>query len=145
MSNELNPAILGQKVSDEMTNANLLFDFHGNQSDIEEALVEVETTAHKRGYLSKDYFVTTARAFAIPRITEEFEETSSWGMERLSFRGNLVTYSMVKVGHFIGGNAIRAVCLTFDDAVLLPTFDRVRPRDQLHVPVFAVSEIDVMN
>jgi hypothetical protein len=141
---EYSPVTLGQRISEEMYDARLVEEFETNQSDIVEALAIAERLADQHGYLSQDYFIRTARAFAIPRIIEAEEDTSSWGMEGLVFKGNLVTYSMVKVGRLIGGNAIRSVCLAFEDVTMLPGFDKIRPSDRLHVPVYAVSEIDRM-
>jgi hypothetical protein len=61
---------------------------------------------------------------------------------QLHFEGTFVTYSTVRIGRLIGRGAIRSLCLTFDKVTLLPYFDEI-PEDQLlHVPAYAVFDID---
>ncbi len=61
---------------------------------------------------------------------------------RLSFEGTFACYSKLLIGKIVGGTSVRALCLTFHEAILLPFFDHLPERHLLYVPVQAVEYID---
>jgi hypothetical protein len=60
----------------------------------------------------------------------------------LSFEGRFKCYSKVMIGRIIGAGSVRAFCLTFDDVLMLPGFDRLPDDRLLHVPILAVDVMD---
>jgi hypothetical protein len=59
----------------------------------------------------------------------------------LSSEGTFISYSRVVIGRIVGANAVRALCLSFDNVTLLPFFDSLRDDHLLHVPALAVSSM----
>lgn len=109
----------------------------------ERTLAELDYGASQLGFLDTQYFVDTNSAFELPAGFDANRPLNivKYG-EGLSFEGTFVTYSKVHIGRLVGGSAVRALCLAFDDVLMLPYFDRVDKSKLLHVPVLAVESIN---
>jgi hypothetical protein len=95
------------------------------------------------GMLGRQYFVSAHRSLSIPVRFDANAPVSSFDFnEGLEFSGQLITFSTVRIGRNLGGNAVRALCLTFDNVTLLPYFDHLPEDRLLHTPAFAIREID---
>jgi hypothetical protein len=111
----------------------------------ERALEELELGAEMLGFLNQEYFVQAHRGMIMPADFVSSERFTFKNLAGVTLEGKLVTYSKVHIGRIIGAGAVRAFCLAFESATLLPYFDTV-PEDRLvHVPVLAVSSIEQTN
>jgi hypothetical protein len=139
-----NPGEFGRYFAEEFMTSGILDEFHGDESGVVTRLKEVDEMAENLDYYGNDYFVESNRALSIPSLIVKDDEDVSYIRfdNKLTFEGKLITYSSVKIGKIIGGNAVRAFCLTFDDVTLLPYFDSLPDGHLLHVPAYAVEEID---
>lgn len=91
--------------------------------------------------LEGTYFVKTGRALSIPATFEAGQSVRLGDFNDLTFEASFKTYSIVQVGRLVGQHTIRALCATFDKALLLPYFERTVEDHLLHVPVLAVESI----
>lgn len=136
-----NPAEIALPVAEELTMNGHLNEFASNSYE-ERKLAELERIAMDLNMIDQSYFVNSGRSFLIPVSFDADDDIETVQFENLSFEGEFVTYSTVRIGRLIGRGAIRSLCLTFDHVTLLPYFDHI-PSDQLlHVPAFAVFDID---
>ncbi len=112
------------------------------RSDAERSVLRtLDSMADDLGLDSKDYQVAAGRAWSIPksfRIDEEVPIGNHYGVE---FLGTFCSHAIVKINGLCGREDIRALCLTFDDVVMLPELDRVPTNRAVHVPVLAVNDI----
>lgn len=138
------PSEFGRAFAEEFVVSGALDGFDGNNREIDRRLVEIDERAQSLRFLNEPYLVTSRLALSIPVSIDADEQTVSHIRfdEGLMFKGDLVTHSAVKVGRFIGGNAIRALCLTFDNITLLPFFDSIPDDHLLYVPAFSIQDID---
>lgn len=107
-----------------------------------QAIVELEYAAENLGFIGANYFVESDRALIIPASYDASQDVTYTNFYGLSFEGTFATYSKVHIGRVIGGQSVRAVCLAFSDALLLPFFDRLEKTDILYVPVLAVAGME---
>jgi hypothetical protein len=136
------PAEFGQHFAEEFFFSGVLDEFDGDQRGIDRRLVEIDRMADSLAFLGQAYFVESGRALSVPvSINPGNGAVSHWQFEGLTFRGDLETFSAVKIGRLIGGNAIRAFCLTFNNVTLLPGFDHLPDDHLLHVPAYAVRDM----
>lgn len=105
-------------------------------------LVELEQQATDLEMVDKPYFVHSGRSFLLPVTFDADEDIETVQFPQLTFEGKFVTYSTVRIGRLAGRQAIRSLCLTFDKVTLLPYFDSIPDDQLLHVPAFAVFDID---
>ena len=105
-------------------------------------LSQLEETAVQQGMLDVPYYVESGRSLLAPATFEADETLSVYYFDDLHFRGELKTYSTVRLGRLLGGQTMRALCLTFDNVTLFPGFDSIPEADLLHVPVLAVRDMD---
>ncbi len=112
----------------------------------EKVLDDLVFAAGVLGFFESEYLVEAHVAFAISRSIKPDDEgnASYFRFDGLTFGGNLHTYSRVHIGRLVGSGAVRALCLTFDQAFMLPGLDKLAEEDLLHVPVLAVASIDQM-
>lgn len=104
------------------------------------ALAELEAGAEMLGFLHQRYFVEANRGMIFPQTLEREAQVSYTSLpDGVTFEGTLFTYSKVHIGQIIGRGAVRALCLTFEDVILLPYFDKIDDDKLLHVPVLAVN------
>ncbi len=136
------PAEFGQHFAEEFFFSGALDEFDGDQRGIDQRLVEIDRMADSFAFLGHAYFVQSGRALSVPVSIDPREGlVAHWQFEKLSFKGDLETFSAVKIGRLVGGNAIRAFCLTFNNVTLLPGFDQIPDDHLLHVPAYAVRDI----
>lgn len=88
------------------------------------------------------YFVEASRALSIPTSFEADESVNLFDYYGLSFEAPFTTFSIVHVGRIVGFNSVRALCVAFDKALLLPYFDHIPDDHLLHVPVLAVESME---
>lgn len=88
------------------------------------------------------YFVETNQALSIPASFERDKTVTLSDIPGLSFEGPFTTFSIIRIGRIIGGYPVRSLCLAFEDAVLLPYFDKLPDGHLLHVPVPAIESIE---
>lgn len=108
----------------------------------ERLLAELDHAAEELGFTDSSYFVESGRALIVPASFDADRPVAYTSLFGLSFEGSFATYSKVHIGRLIGGESIRAVCLTFGEAILLPFFDPLEEGDLLHVPVLAVDSME---
>jgi hypothetical protein len=139
------PAELALPLAQELVMKNHFEGFQPASSYERTELDALEAKAAVAGMLGKRYLVSSYRSISVPANFEENAPVPTYDFnEGLDFSGHLVTFSTVRIGRNLGGNAVRALCLTFDNVTLLPYFDRI-PNDRLlHTPAFAVREIDTL-
>lgn len=105
-------------------------------------LASLEYGAEELGFLRRNYFVEAHRGVILPADCVSGERLTFINLMGVTLEGRFLTYSKVHIGRLAGGNAVRAVCMAFESATLLPFFDTV-PDDQLvHVPVLSVAAIE---
>ncbi len=101
------------------------------------SLDEISTIAQTEG----SYFVETGRALSIPASFDAAEPVELINFFDLTFEGPFTSFSIVHVGKIVGAFSVRALCLAFEEATLLPYFDSIPSDHLLHVPVLAVESI----
>jgi hypothetical protein len=130
-----NPNEIAIQYATELSRAD--FEHTPNDAKVLEQLEEISTHL---GFLGSRYFVEGTRSFVIPVDTDE-PEVNYASYYGTTFEGVLVSYSRVTIGKIIGHNSVSALCLAFDNAFLLPTFEHTHPAELLHVPAFAINSI----
>jgi hypothetical protein len=104
-------------------------------------LAELEHGAQQLGFMNQTYFVEAGRSVVLPSTLETGKSVKYVDIFGLTFEGKFAAYAKVHIGKIIGGQTVRAVCLMFDEATLLPYLDTL-PEDQLlYVPALAVNSI----
>lgn len=136
-----NPAELAIPVAEDLAMHGHLEEFENNDYEMR-SIVELEKKAIDLNMINKPYFVTSGRSFLLPVSFEAAEDIEAVQFPQLNFEGTFVTYSTVRIGRMIGKGAIRSLCLTFDKVTLLPYFDGIPDDQLLHVPAYAVFDID---
>lgn len=86
------------------------------------------------------YFVQTGRGISIPAAFDADEEVRVWDMNCLTFEGQFATHSLIQIGR-LNDLRVRALCLSFSEALLLPYFDEIPDEHILHVPVLAIDDM----
>ncbi len=132
-----NPFELGKSYLGKLGNIN---NFDTNPVE-EKVLIELDDICTKAEINDQKYFTSATKAFAIPLSFPSSEKVSYHEFQRLDFEAVFVTYSIIKIGQFVGGSAVRALCVTFNDALLSPYFDYLDNDHLLHVPVLAISNM----
>ena len=132
----INPVELASKRAE--LEPSLSFDVMANDL---QTLAELDSAASDLGFIDQTYFVESYRGFIVPGSFEATELVTYTSIYCLQFEAQFRCYSKVHIGRIIGGNAVRAICLTFTTALLLPSFEHTEDSELLHVPVLAVSEI----
>lgn len=112
-------------------------------SDLDHRLLaELDIGAESLGFLNNDYFVESGRAMILPASFQADETVLYTSFFGLSFEGRFASYAKVHIGRIIGGSAVRAVCMAFSEATLLPYFDNIHRDEMLYVPVMAVNSME---
>lgn len=106
----------------------------------EQVLVKLEKISEQLGF-HRRYFVETNRALAIPISYDRDQPVTYTNFgEGLTFSGSLVTFAAVKIGRLaIAETSVRALCLTFDSALLLPYFETLEEDRLLYTPAYAIT------
>lgn len=108
----------------------------------QQLLAELDHGAEELGFLGQSYFVEATRALVVPATFQADQPVTYHSFFGLSFEGTFATYGKVHIGQLIGAGAVRAICLAFPKATLLPYFDDLDPQDILYVPALAVASIE---
>ena len=135
----LDPASLAERAAQRVFYQPDDFERH---PDDEEILGQLDKAATDLDLIDRSFWVETTRGISLPVDFESDEEVRMIDFYKLSFEGLFACYSKVKVGRIIGGNSVRALCLTFYEATLLPYMEHLPERHLLYVPVHAVDYID---
>lgn len=125
--------------------ADLMIGGHLDNFDVDEfvrnTIVDLDFIAFKGGLLNKEYVVRSESSVLLPPVLD-VEEIKGVRFEKLQFSGEFMNYTTIQTRQKVGGGSLRALCLTFDNVTLLPDSHEVEEGHLLHVPVFAVSDID---
>lgn len=113
--------------------------FDHNQEDLR-ILEELEKMSEDLDFLGHRYFVEGTRSFVVPVDVEE-PQTTFDSYYDVMFEGQLISYSRLSIGKLIGHQSVRALCLTFDKALVLPSFTEVNESELLHIPAYAIDSI----
>ena len=134
------PANLAIPFADRLMQSGELDGFTSATPGSQQILVDLERFATDAEMLDRSYFVESYRSMCIPASFKDKEEVSYYNFgEGLTFEGTLATFGIVKVGRILGGNSVRALCLVFSRATLLPYMDEVEPDHLLYTPAYAVK------
>ncbi len=131
-----NPAELAKPFAEHVSSRTVF----GTQPDEALLLAQLDTLATEIK-AEGNYFVQTGRALSIPAFFEKDEEVGLIDFYGLSFEGPFRTYSIIHVGKLVGQASVRALCLSFSEATLLPYLYSLPSDHILHVPVLAVEDI----
>lgn len=139
------PAELALPLAEKLVMQGYYDGFVSADTDEQAEVVALEAMADLAGMLGQQYLVSSGRSVAIPVSFEAGQPVRTFDFnEGLDFSGTLVTYGSVRIGRNLGGNAIRALCLTFDNVTLLPYFNKLQEDRLLYTPAFAVRSIDIL-
>lgn len=137
-----NPATLAQPYAEKLL-------MNGDLDSIEHSDAELENLrdlmqlAYDTNTLNARFYVQSRKSIITPATQESLHNVAVIHFnEGLDYSGKFIGYSTVRIGQLIGGNAIRALCLTFENTTLLPYFDQVSPDKWLHTPVHAVGDME---
>ena len=137
-----NPAELALPYAEEVVVRGYLDNFDEVDVAEHQRLEELEIQAIAAQMLGHQYFVSSGRSIILPAEMEHDEIAQFEAADGVDFPGRLFSFSTVRVGRLIGGNAVRALCLTFDNVTLMPYFEKIDESKLLHTPAFAVRDID---
>lgn len=141
---ELPPSNPAELASETAANMYKEPDPFEHDSDAYVSLFKLEEEAAALKFTDSQYFVETSRGLSIPATPQLSEDNkySYKSFHKLTFEGIFRGYSKVAIGRIIGGDSVRAYCLTFDEVLLLPFFDSLSEDHIFHVPALAVDSID---
>jgi hypothetical protein len=117
-------------------------DSFAEQPEDHRLLRELDASATSLDFVDKNYWAETSRGMSIPASFEADEQVPIINFFKLAFEGKFVCYSKLQIGRIVGHGSVKALCLTFDEATLLPYLDPLPATDLLYVPVLAVDEIN---
>lgn len=137
------PAELAKPFAEQLVTSGELDGFSSASQAEQNTIVELEGIADELKMLGRQYVVHSYRSMLIPkRFEAEDPEVQYVNFnDGIDFSARLVTYSTVRIGKLLGGTSVRALCLTFENATLLPYFDKVDDSELLYTPVFAVADM----
>lgn len=107
----------------------------------ERLLGRLDRDARDLDFLDEPYFVETGRGLAIPASYDAAKPVKYISFYNLTFEGTFRCYSKVMIERIIGHSSVRAYCLVFDEALLLPYFDYLPEDRLLYVPILAVESM----
>ena len=109
----------------------------------ERLLSEIERISEDLNFLNKRYSASAYRGFLVPKQFSESGKVSYFQYDSVSFEGEFMTYSVVKIGRIIGAMSVRALCATFSNSILYSNFELLPDDHLLHIPVLAVYRMDL--
>jgi hypothetical protein len=142
---DLDPATLAENAA-----LQIVYGASATEANIEdtERLNYLDEVATGFQLTQKNYWVETNRAISMPLRFERYEEVTLLNFFKLNFEGNFCCYSRVVIGKILDSAGVRSVdalCLTFDEATLMPYMDNIPEGHLLYVPVLAIDNIDQVN
>lgn len=141
------PANLASESAEQLVLDRHLDQFGEITDEEQRVIIRLERLAENFAMTSQSYFVSSGRSMMVPKRFDADDLSVpyiNFG-EGLDFQGEFVTYAAVRIGRISRGAAVRALCLAFDGAILLPYFDRVPEDHILYTPVLAVQDMDRVN
>lgn len=137
-----NPAEIARSYAEDLMMGGHL-DEMTNSSAEKDALAELTQIAHEADMLQSKFYVRSYKSIITPATQETLQDVTITNFDHgLDYSGRFIGFSTVRIGKLMGGNAIRALCLAFEDTTLLPYFDEVPDDKWLFTPVHAVKEMD---
>lgn len=137
-----NPAALAFPYANAMAGSHFLDNFYTMSTQEQLELNALEAKADLAGFLGRRYLVHSGHSITIPAFSDDWEFVSVSDFEEgLDFSGELISYGTVRIEKSIGNNAVRALCLAFDNVTLMPFFDKMASDHLLYTPAFAVKDI----
>jgi hypothetical protein len=127
---KLDPATLAEEAAIKVFYQQDVFERLPEDADI---LGHLDKAAAELDLIDRTYWVETSRGMSLPVDFESDEQVRMINFAKLSFEGIFACYSKVMIGRIIGGNSVRALCLTFHNATLLPYFEQLPDRHLLYV------------
>lgn len=108
----------------------------------ERTLVYLDRLAEQAD-MHTQYFLEASIGYVFPMSFDGKDNVTGVRLgEGVSARVNFCTYSILKIGKIAHAeSAVRALCLAFDYATLLPYMENIGDSDLLHVPVLSVDEM----
>lgn len=118
------------------------FSFYVNSPRDLEDLDQLDDMASKAGLMG-DWAIEAERAYIIPAIGEVSVRNLEIGvLSDIRFKGSFLCYSRVNIGRVLGFNAVRSLCMTFDNGVLAdPEIIFIEDDQLLHIPVLATQDM----
>lgn len=138
------PAELAKPFAEQFFLSEEIDNFAAPSNHEQASIVELEEMADSLKMLGEQYIVHSHRSLVIPKHFEAGDPAVAHHSfnDGLDFYGELLTYSTVRIGRLLGRSSVRAVCLTFQNATLLPYFDQMEESDLLYTPVFAIADME---
>jgi hypothetical protein len=112
-----------------------------NQPEDERVLATLGQDARDLGFENESFFVKAGKALAIPASFDAAKPVYYREYYNVAIEGNFQCYSKVMIGRIIGEKSVRAFCLAFDEAFILPHLDYLEEDRILHVPILAVNKM----
>lgn len=139
-----NPAELALPYADMLANGNCMHSLEPSEDEAK-ALAELQQRATALGMIEKMYLVHSRRALAAPEKTESNKDVTGFDFNQgLDYLGRFVSYDTAPIKLALGGGSIRAVCLKFDNVILLPHLDNLEGDDRLYTPAYSVKTIELV-
>lgn len=138
------PASLASESAERLVLDRYLDRFSEITDEEQRVIVKLEKLAESFAMTNQSYFVSSGRSMMVPkRFDADDPEVPyvNFG-EGLDFQGEFLTYAAVRIGKVSRGAAVRALCLAFEGAILMPYFDHVPEDHVLYTPVLAVQDMD---
>ncbi len=104
-------------------------------------LTELDYAAGELGFIGQNYFFSAFRGFVFPKQFDATKSVTYHAISDITAEGPFATYSRVGIGRLIGVGTVRAVCLAFDEATILPHFTKLDDDEMLFVPVLSIDSI----
>lgn len=143
LSLPMNPAELASPIALDLM---MKGSYDGNEYDSYELeqIERLERMARDLNMVEQEYVVQSAKSVLLPAEFRAEDSVSSIQFNELDFEAQFITYSSMRTGMSMGGRAIRGLCLTFEKVTLLPDRDALPNDRHLHVPVYAVNDMDML-
>lgn len=108
-------------------------------------LTELDYAAEELGFIGQNYFFSAFRGFVFPKQFDATKPVTYHSIFDITAEGPFAAYSRVSVGRLIGVGTVRAVCLTFDEATILPSFTKLENDEMLFVPVLSIDSMTTVD
>lgn len=109
-----------------------------------EQIERLERMAYDLNMVEREYIVKSANSVLLPAEFQIEDSIATVQFNELDFEAQFITFSSMRTGLALGNRAIRGLCLTFEKVTLLPDRDPLPNDRHLHVPVYAVNEMDML-
>lgn len=128
-----NPAQLARALIGNRSISNVL--------DKSSFLKYLDEISDSNNFNDRTYSTQTSRALALPIDFDKNKPVKYIDFGDLMFEGRFICFSIIEIGKLIGIYTVKAVCIVFENALLIPYFETVPNDKLLHVPVLAVDSM----